>query len=1117
MKTKETATIHAQTATKQGSVMAQDAFAGCSNTNTLATFEYGNTMTECGTTTAEQSNTIVVDFSETNAHDHALASDKVLGDASHCVALIVAYSLRTTPLTVEFEDPDQEKVTLESDQPQVRALQCFEGETLIARAVKTAQLAGAACVCVVAPSETHACEAHAVRDAALTAGAYDVVFYDRSAAEKARKASGNFELCEVSAYVLQLGLEKLEACSSATSLLIMGCEQPRLTPQHVRMLAGRAQEKPEADVIASWIVWLRRLPVLITEKLIAKLPALMQQRCAASCSPQVFAPLPQLCIDDVVFGEEKLAPNTSTPDSVQTFFDGLTLDALGAVRLAHKIELAHKLNCERKQEHANEQDLAHKLEEGVEEAEDLTANLSEADKLLLACAQETLAAAVAPTVPAALADTDVAQAAYAPEACTPENLQVVDAWATRNKLDFPLFSDRKQRDHLVFLDSAATAQRCQQSLQAQYDFDVHENANVYRGSYELSMQATATLNDARAVLESFIGANRRETIFTSNTSAGANLIAQAWGDANISAGDIIVTSQSDHHSNMLPWMLLAQRKGAKVVYLPCLSDGRIDQQAYRHILQQKPKLVCLTHISNVLGMVNPIQEMAALAKEVGARVFVDGAQAAPHVCVNVQELGVDFYAISAHKMYGPMGLGAVWVNPDCYSEMTPASGGGGVISHEAFDSYYLRTGAIGYEVGTPAVSQAVGFAAALKYLGALDMSAVCRHSGVLTQYLVRGLHAIDGVSIWGNHNIPEGETGLVSMTLQGVSSSEAGAFLGKLGVAVRSGGHCAIPLSGLMGVAGTVRASIGVYNTAEDIEAFLCALRACKRSYDAEFDAMSDKAEAKTDTVEAHYARVALDVLASFEDDTVCGCASCEDAPLKASEAVALYSEQIRNSLPSGALQASRGCGDPVAKAQLQAGERVLDLGCGGGIDALIAARLVGKQGSVYGVDMTPEMVQLATKNASDAQAGNVTFLQGNIEKLPLQSESVDVVLSNCVINFSNDKPQVMREAYRVLAPGGRFVVSDIVSYAPIREESYEPLCRIVGCTNGMSSAQSYVRALEEAGFVDVRLERKTNYTLDVLKQRAQQKGRMEFFQRIENDAAMSGACGSVIVYAYKR
>ena len=195
----------------------------------------------------------------------------------------------------------------------------------------------------------------------------------------------------------------------------------------------------------------------------------------------------------------------------------------------------------------------------------------------------------------------------------------------------------------------------------------------------------------------------------------------------------------------------------------------------------------------------------------------------------------------------------------------------------------------------------------------------------------------------------------------------------------------------------------------------------------------------------------------------------------------------------------------------------MLDLGCGGGIDALIAARLVGKRGSVYGVDMTPEMVQLATKNASDAQAGNVTFLQGNIEKLPLQSESVDVVLSNCVINFSNDKPQVMREAYRVLAPSGRFVVSDIVSYAPIRKESYEPLCRIVGCTNGMSSAQSYVRALEEAGFVDVRLERKTNYTFDVLKQRAQQKGRMEFFQRIENDAAMSGACGSVIVYAYKR
>lgn len=271
-----------------------------------------------------------------------------------------------------------------------------------------------------------------------------------------------------------------------------------------------------------------------------------------------------------------------------------------------------------------------------------------------------------------------------------------------------------------------------------------------------------------------------------------------------------------------------------------------------------------------------------------------------------------------------------------------------------------------------------------------------------------------------------------------------------------------------------------------------------------------------TADVANHYAHVALNVLNQLDDQAICGCESCDDAPALTSEAKELYTREIMENLPAGALAASRGCGDPVAKALLTPGEIVVDLGSGGGIDALIAARLVGEKGLVFGIDMTPEMIELATKNASDAEIANVTFVQGAIEDIPLPDDLANVVLSNCVINFSDDKPRVMREACRILKPGGRFVVSDIVSYAPIAEESYEPLCRIVGCTKGMQPAESYRAMLANAGFIDIVLEPKTTYTRDVLRKKALAKDRMGFFEQLADDDAIDGASGSVIIYAYK-
>jgi arsenite methyltransferase len=268
-------------------------------------------------------------------------------------------------------------------------------------------------------------------------------------------------------------------------------------------------------------------------------------------------------------------------------------------------------------------------------------------------------------------------------------------------------------------------------------------------------------------------------------------------------------------------------------------------------------------------------------------------------------------------------------------------------------------------------------------------------------------------------------------------------------------------------------------------------------------------------SVSQHYAEVAQSVAATFGASTPLGAASCCEPAMSAGEAAFLYARDALADLPECAVAASRGCGDPVAKALLQPGERVLDLGSGGGIDAIIASRLVGETGHVYGVDMTPAMIELARANAAAVGAQNIEFLQGNIEELPLEDACVNVVLSNCVINFAQKKQQVMSEAHRVLVPGGRFVVSDIVRYGPLPHEKYaEPLGRITGCTNGIELAETYKQHLLDAGFTQVELEPKTTYTLEVLREKAQRKDRMEFFEALENNPALDSLCGSVIITA---
>lgn len=604
------------------------------------------------------------------------------------------------------------------------------------------------------------------------------------------------ELFGVSEPVLAAAQACLEAEPKTDAVIIMAADQPAIKPRHLYELCKRFSEHPEADAVTSWIMWLRRLPLLVSRETLLqpeRLPGWMDENGAVA--------VPQLTVEEVVFGEEPLAAPNFTPAAIKEFFGTCTMSALEAVRLAKCSEREEGRCAANNAAHGN-----------ATKPEPLPS--SPADRELLEAAQLVLR--------------------RLKQATSPESAKAIaeaDAWGQRNKLDFPIFATEEHKKSLVYLDSAATSQRLGAALAAQYNFDANENANVYRGAYELSAKATATLNDARASIERFINADRRQTVLTANASAANNLVAQAWGLRNIRKGDLIAVGLAEHHSNFVPWQILAEEKGARLAFIPLDNSGRIDRQAYRSILTQKPKLVCLAHISNVLGIENPAAELAAEAHAAGARFLLDAAQSFPHVKIDVKELGCDFLSFSGHKCYGPMGIGGLWISPEAFAEMVPLQGGGGTISHVSTDSYYLRPGAIQYEVGTPAVSQAVGLAAACDYLDRLGMDAVQRHSAALTEYLMNGLEQQSGVTIWGDHRSADGQTGLVAFSVAGSAPAQAGSVMGKLGVAVRSGGHCALPLSASMGAVGTTRISFGIHNTAEDVEAALTALVICCRLF----------------------------------------------------------------------------------------------------------------------------------------------------------------------------------------------------------------------------------------------------------------------------------------------
>jgi cysteine desulfurase/selenocysteine lyase len=390
--------------------------------------------------------------------------------------------------------------------------------------------------------------------------------------------------------------------------------------------------------------------------------------------------------------------------------------------------------------------------------------------------------------------------------------------------DFPALAQRVHGDRrLVFLDSAASSQRPWQVLEAIDQFERTSYANVHRGIHVLSERATDAYEAARTMVQKFIGARHdHEVIFTAGTTASINLVARSWGDANVATGDELLLSPMEHHSNLVPWFQLAERTGAVVRHIPLTDDGRLDLDQLPSVLTDRTKLVAVTAVSNTLGTVNPVAEIAAQAHAAGAVVLVDGAQSVPHAATDVQALGCDFLAFSGHKMCGPSGVGVLWGRESLLDAMPPFLGGGSMIKQVRLDGFSPIGLPAKFEAGTPPITPAVGLGAAVDYLQSIGMARIAAHEHALVELAYRRLSEIEGLTILGP--APAHRAGLVSFVLTQPHAHDIAQLVDGDGIAVRAGHHCTQPLHDLLGINASTRASFYLYNQPEDIEALAASL-----------------------------------------------------------------------------------------------------------------------------------------------------------------------------------------------------------------------------------------------------------------------------------------------------
>jgi cysteine desulfurase / selenocysteine lyase len=413
---------------------------------------------------------------------------------------------------------------------------------------------------------------------------------------------------------------------------------------------------------------------------------------------------------------------------------------------------------------------------------------------------------------------------------TSEPAKAIDAHALR--ADFPILRTTVHGKPLVYLDSASTSQKPQVVIDAVDEFYREYNANVHRGIYEIGERSTAAYERARVSTARFIGASdSHEVVFTRNATEAINLVAYSWGRRNIGRGDAIVLTEMEHHANLVPWQLLVQEMDGDLEFIPITDDGILRLDVFEVLLRLKPKLVAFTHVSNTLGTINPVREMTEMAHAAGALVLVDGAQAVPHVPVDVQEIGCDFYAFSGHKMLGPMGSGALWARRELLEAMPPFLAGGEMIREVHLRRSDFNEIPWKFEAGTPAVGDAIGLGVAADYLMDIGMDAVRAHERELVTYALDVLpREVPSIELYGPMDA-DVRGGVVPFNLPGIHPHDVAQVLDRYGIAIRAGHHCTMPLHERLDLAATARASFSVYSTTADIDALVNGLQEVQRVF----------------------------------------------------------------------------------------------------------------------------------------------------------------------------------------------------------------------------------------------------------------------------------------------
>ena len=388
--------------------------------------------------------------------------------------------------------------------------------------------------------------------------------------------------------------------------------------------------------------------------------------------------------------------------------------------------------------------------------------------------------------------------------------------------DFPILARTVHGQPLVYLDNGATSQKPQAVIDALSHYYAEENSNIHRGVHYLSERATTVYEGAREKIKRFINAPKsQEIIFVRGTTEAINLVAQSYGRAFLKAGDEIIVSAMEHHSNIVPWQMLCEQVGARLRVIPINHDGELVMDEYRRLLTEKTKFVSVTHVSNALGTIVPVKEVVALARERGVPVMLDGAQAAPHLKLDVQEIGCDFYAFSGHKLFGPTGVGVLFGRSELLERMPPYQGGGDMISLVTFEKTHYNVLPYKFEAGTPHIAGGIGLGAAIDYLGTLNWKQVVAHEQDLLAYATDSLSSIPGLKIIGT---AKEKAGVVSFVFDHVHAHDVGTILDQEGIAVRAGHHCAMPVMQRFGVPATTRASFAFYNTRDEVDALRRAI-----------------------------------------------------------------------------------------------------------------------------------------------------------------------------------------------------------------------------------------------------------------------------------------------------